>query len=44
MFMGKKIQTVHQGISLCFQWTEVESIVNLPEGLTLRIYLTSEKE
>ncbi len=27
-----------------FFWTEVRFIVNLPEGLTLRIYLTSEKE
>ena len=27
-----------------FFWTEVRFIVNQPEGLTLRIYLTSEKE
>lgn len=27
-----------------FLWTEVEFMVNLQEGVTLRIYLTSEKE
>jgi hypothetical protein len=40
----EKTHIFHQGESMCFLWTEVRFIVNLPEGLTLRIYLTSEKE
>lgn len=42
--MGEQIQTIRQGGSLYFSWTEVGFIVDLPEGLTLRIDLTSEKE
>lgn len=44
MLYKMKRQIFHQGGSLSFSWTEVEFIVNLQEGLTLRIYLTSEKE
>ena len=40
----KKTRISHQGEITCSLWIEVRFIVNLPEGLTLRIYLTSEKE
>lgn len=35
----KKDKLFHQGGSLSFLWTEVEFMMNLQEGLTLRIYL-----
>ena len=40
----KDKQAIHQGISLPSSWTEVEFKMNLQEGLTLIIFLTSEKE
>jgi len=40
----KKDKLIRQGGSLSFLWTEVEFIVNLPEGLTLRKDLWQKKE
>lgn len=42
--MHEKARIFHQGETAYFLWTEVGFKVNLPEGLTLRIYLTAEKE
>lgn len=42
--MHEKTRISHQGEITRILWTEVRFIVNLPEGLTLTIYLTSEKE
>ncbi len=44
MLYQMKRQIIRQGGNLSCSWTEVEFIVNLPEGLTLIINLTSEKE
>ena len=44
MKVHEKSTVFRQGESMPFSWTEVEFMLNCPEGVTLRIKLTSEKE
>lgn len=43
MYFNWKI-VLRQGVVMPFLWTELEFTVDIPEGITLRTYLTTEKE
>ena len=44
MNVHEKSTVFRQGKAMPFSWTEVGFMMDCPEGITLIIYLTSEKE